>query len=162
MNVREATRYRRPEITGLIDILDQHVCDRPDARALVFGTDRTELSYGALAALAEDMAARLGSTGLRRGDAVGLVCANTAEFVIALLGAARAGLVVAPLDPSLPESQMSNRLERPGAQAILVGPSGADAAHNSGFGIPTAQLQIAVSGRGTPPGPSPAPLRADG
>ncbi len=148
MNAREATRYRPPAITGLTDILDQHACDRPDARALVYGTDRTELSYSALAALAEDMAGRLGRTGLRPGDAVGLVCANTAEFVIALLGAARAGLVVAPLDPSLPQSQMSTRLERLGAQAILVGPSAAGAGHNSGFGIPTTQLQIAVSGRG--------------
>ena len=45
MNAREATRYRPPAITGLTDILDQHACDRPDARALVYGTDRTELSY---------------------------------------------------------------------------------------------------------------------
>ena len=148
MNVREAARYRPPAITGLADILDQHVCERPDARALVFGTDRTELSYGALAATADEMAARVGSTGLRRGDAVGLVCANTAEFVIALLGAARAGLVVAPLDPSLPQSQMSTRLERLGAQAILAGPSAADAERISGFEIPTIQLQVAVSGRG--------------
>jgi acyl-CoA synthetase (AMP-forming)/AMP-acid ligase II len=147
MNVREAARYRPPAITGLADILDQHVCERPDARALVFGADRTELSYGALAALAEDMATRLGSIGLRRGDAVGLVCANTAEFAIALLGAARAGLVVAPLDPSLPQSQMSTRLERLGAQAILAGPSAADAARISGFEIPTIQLQVAVFGR---------------
>ena len=132
INVREAIRYRPPENTGLTDILDQHVRDRPDARAVVFGADRTELSYAALAALADDVAARLGSTGLRRGDVVGLVSANTAEFVIALLGAARAGLVVAPLDPSLPQSQMSIRLERLGAQAILVGPSAADTAHNSG------------------------------
>ena len=136
-----------PGITGLTDILDQHVRDRPDARALVFGADRTELSYGALAALAEDVAARLGRTGLRRRDAVGLVCANTAEFVIALLGAARAGLVVAPLDPSLPQSQMSTRLERLGAQAILVGPSAADAAHNSGFGIPTSQSRLEFPAR---------------
>ena len=145
MNVREAIRYRPPEITGLTDILDQHVRDRPDARAVVFGADRTELSYAALAALADDVAARLGSTGLRRGDVVGLVSANTAEFVIALLGAARAGLVVAPLDPSLPQSQMSIRLERLGAQAILVGPSAADAAHNSA----TIPIQIGVSGAGS-------------
>ena len=144
MNVREAIRYRPPEITGLTDILDQHVRDRPDARAVVFGADRTELSYAALAALADDVAARLGSTGLRRGDVVGLVSANTAEFVIALLGAARAGLVVAPLDPSLPQSQMSIRLERLGAQAILVGPSAADTAHNSA----TIPIQIGVSGGG--------------
>jgi acyl-CoA synthetase (AMP-forming)/AMP-acid ligase II len=49
----------------------------------------------------DDVAVRLGSTGLRRGDTVGLVCANTAEFAVALLGAARAGLVIAPLDPAV-------------------------------------------------------------
>src|ERR1700716_1946222 len=121
-SVRDANRYRPPAITGLIDLLDRHVLDRPGARALVVTGDRVHLSYGALAALVDDVATRLGSTGLQRGDAVGLVCANTAEFVVALLGAARAGLVVAPIDPALPESQMSARLEGLGVQAILVGP----------------------------------------
>ena len=121
-SVRDANRYRPPAITGLIDLLDRHVRDRPRARALVVTGDRVHLSYRALAALVDDVAARLGSTGLRRGDAIGLVCANTAEFVVALLGAARAGLVVAPMDPTLPGSQMSARLEALGAQAILLGP----------------------------------------
>ncbi|HEY0448502.1 FadD7 family fatty acid--CoA ligase, partial [Actinophytocola sp.] len=47
--------------------------------------------------------------------------ANQAEFVVGLLGAARAGLVVAPMDPALPESELSARLEEMGAQAVLVG-----------------------------------------
>jgi len=121
-SVRDANQYVPPVITDLVDLLDRHVRDRPGARALVVTGDRVYLSYRALATLADDVAARLGSTGLRRGDAVGLICANNAEFVVGLLGAARAGLVVAPIDPTLPESQVSARLEGLGAQAILVGP----------------------------------------
>jgi acyl-CoA synthetase (AMP-forming)/AMP-acid ligase II len=138
-------RFRPPAITGLTDLLDQHVRDRPDAPALVVTGDRVPVSYGALAALVDDVAVRLGSTGLRRGDAVGLVSANTAEFVVALLGAAHAGLVVAPLDPTLPRSQMSARLEALGAQAILVGPPAADAAPVAQFRVPTWELRVDIS-----------------
>jgi acyl-CoA synthetase (AMP-forming)/AMP-acid ligase II len=147
-SVREAERYRRPAITGLIDVLDQYVRDRPGARALVIAKARTEMSYGALDALADDVAARLASAGLCRGDAAGLVCANTAEFVVALLGAARAGLVVAPLDPTLPRSQMSARLEELGAQAILAGRPAVDAAQIGGFRIPIWELRVDISASG--------------
>ena len=92
--VLDASRYAPPAISGLFDLLDQRVRDRPDARALVITRDRIPVSYGELGTLVDDVAVRLGSTGLRRGDAVGLVCANTVEFVVALLGAARAGLVI--------------------------------------------------------------------
>jgi acyl-CoA synthetase (AMP-forming)/AMP-acid ligase II len=148
-SVRHANRYRPPAITGLIDLLDRHVLDRPGARALVVTGGRVHLSYGALAALVDDVATRLGSTGLHRGDAVGLVCANTAEFVVALLGAARAGLVVAPIDPTLPESQMSARLEALGAQAILLGPPAADAAPIAQVKVPTWSLRVDISRAGT-------------
>ena len=140
------TRYRPPAITGLTDLLDEHIRDRPDAPALVVTGNRLPLSYAALSASAGDVAARLGSIGLRRGDAVGLVFANTAEFVVALLGAARAGLVVAPLDPALPPSQMSARLEGLGARAMLVGPSVVQAASLAQFGVPAAEVRIAGGG----------------
>ena len=124
-----ANMYVAPTITGLVDLLDRQVRDRPEGRALVLTKDRIPVSYGALAALVDDMAARLRSTGLRRGDAVGLISANNAEFVVALLGAARAGLVIAPLDPALPQSELAARLDRLGAQAILVGPRGVTLRH---------------------------------
>jgi acyl-CoA synthetase (AMP-forming)/AMP-acid ligase II len=144
-SVPDANPSRAPAITGLFDLFEQHVRDRPDAPALVVTADRAPVSDGALAVLVDDVAVRLGSTGLRRGDAVGLICANTAEFVVALLGAARAGLVVAPLDPTLPRSEMSARLDRLGAQAILVGPSAVDAAPVAKFGIPTWELRVDIS-----------------
>jgi acyl-CoA synthetase (AMP-forming)/AMP-acid ligase II len=148
--VRDPKGYRPPAITGLADLLDRQVRDRPAARALVVTGDRVHLSYGALAGLVDDVAARLGGTGLRRGDAVGLSSANTAEFVVALLGAARAGLVVAPIDPALPRSEISARLEALGAQAILVGPPAADAAPVAGDHVPTWTLRVDVTRPGTP------------
>ena len=151
-SVREANRYVPPVLTGLIDLLDQQVRDRPDAPALVVTGDRVQLSYRALAALADDMATRLGSTGLRRADAVALISANNAEFVVALLGAARAGLVVAPIDPTLPASQVSARLEGLGAQAILVGPPSVglpSAATVAPPDVPTWTLRVELSDGGT-------------
>ena len=96
------------------------------------------------------MAARLGDSRLRRGDAVGIVCANYADFVVALLGAARAGLVVAPLDPTLPHAEMSDRLERLGAHAILVGRMAVDASPPASFGIPTWNLRVHIASGSIP------------
>src|SRR3954462_11046068 len=135
--VRDARPYGPPAISGLFDLLDQHVRDRPEDRALGITRDRDPVSYIELGTIVDDVAVRLGSTGLRRGDAVGLVCANTAEFTVALLGAARAGLVVAPLDPALPPSEMSARLDGLAAHAILVGPSAVDTVE---FRIPSWEL----------------------
>ncbi|MFE4534382.1 FadD7 family fatty acid--CoA ligase [Streptomyces scopuliridis] len=145
-SVREAGPYRPPALTGLIDLLDRHARDRPRSRALVVTGDRVPLSYGALAALAADVAARLGRTGLRRGDVVGLVSANTAEFVVALLGAARAGLVVAPVDPELPAAQLTDRFEALGVRAVLRGPAAAGAAPAE---IPAWPLRVDISHAGT-------------
>ncbi|MDW4910493.1 FadD7 family fatty acid--CoA ligase [Streptomyces sp. ADMS] len=144
-SVRDANRYRPPTLTGLADLLDRQVRERPYARALVVTGERVHLSYRGLAALADDVAARLGRTGLGRGDAIGVICANTAEFVVALLGAARAGLVVAPLDPALPASQLSARLAALGARAVLVGPSVAGAP----LPLPAWPLRVEVSRAGT-------------
>ncbi|MGW0419662.1 FadD7 family fatty acid--CoA ligase [Streptomyces sp. NPDC003015] len=142
-SVRDADRYRPVAVTGLVDLLDRQVRERPYARALVVTGERVQLSYRTLAALADDVAARLGGAGLRRGDAVGLICANTAEFVVGLLGAARAGLVTAPLDPALPNAQLSARIQGLGARAVLVDSS------VSGAGmlpVPAWPLRVDVSG----------------
>ncbi|MEU6229083.1 FadD7 family fatty acid--CoA ligase [Streptomyces sp. NPDC047042] len=145
-SVRDVNRYRPPAVTGLVDLLDWQVRERPYARALVVTGERVPLSYRGLATLAADVADRLGRAGLRRGDAVGLICANTAEFVVALLGAARAGLVVAPLDPALPASQLVARLRALGARAVLVGPSVSDVAV---LPVPVWPLRVEVSRAGS-------------
>ncbi len=147
-SVRRTHRYQPPAITGLVDLFDQHVRDRPDAPALIVGANRTSFSYSTLAGLVDDVAARLAGTGPRRGDAVGLICVNTAEFVVSLLGAARAGLVVAPLDPALLSTQMAARLEGLAAKAVLVGPATTDAGQTIPFGLPTWEVRVDISTAG--------------
>ncbi|MET7695726.1 FadD7 family fatty acid--CoA ligase [Streptomyces sp. NPDC005483] len=145
-SVRDANRYRPPQVTGLVDLLDRQVRERPYARALVVTGERVQLSYRALSTLAGDVAARLAGAGLRRGDAVGLICANTAEFVVGLLGAARAGLVAAPLDPALPSRQLRAKLVALGAGAVLLGPSVSD---STTLPVPAWPLRVDVSRAGT-------------
>ncbi|MCQ4207503.1 FadD7 family fatty acid--CoA ligase [Streptomyces longispororuber] len=123
-SVRDAHRYRPPALTGLAGLVERQARERPEARALVVGRDRLPLSYRDLAALAGRTADRLRAAGLRRGDVVALVSSNTVEFVVALLGAARAGLVTAPLDPALPASELAARTAELGARAVLAAEDG--------------------------------------
>lgn len=118
-------------VTGLPGLLDRQTRARPHAPALVVGDERVPLSYEELDALAERMAGRFAAAGLRRGDVLGIALGNTAEFVGALLGAARAGVVAAPLDPALPDVELCERVSELGARAVL----GADGIGDAGVGV---------------------------
>ncbi|WP_425827572.1 AMP-binding protein [Streptomyces fractus] len=107
-------------VTGLADLLDRQARARPHAPALVVGDERVPLTYEALDALAERAAERIAAAGLRPGDVLALVAGNTAEFVAALLGAARAGVVAAPLDPALMDAELRLRVGELGASAVLT------------------------------------------
>ncbi|MFF7216544.1 FadD7 family fatty acid--CoA ligase [Streptomyces sp. NPDC008238] len=149
-SVRDPDRYRPPAVTGLTDLLDWPARGRPQAPALIAGADRAEVSYRALDELADAVAARLTAAGLRPGDPVGLVSANTVEFVAALLGGARAGLVVAPVDPALPGPRMTARLEALGVRAVLLGPvAGGAPAAAVGPSVPAWTLRVDLSPAGT-------------
>lgn len=137
-SVREPDRYHAPALTGLVDLLSRPVRARPHARALVVGAERVELSYAALASLADNLARRLTAAGVRPGDPVGLVAANTVEYVVSLLGAARAGAVVAPLDPALTAGQLAARLKMFGARVVLCGPE-------APAGVPAWPVRVSVA-----------------
>lgn len=71
------------------------VARAPDRNALVLGDQR--LSYRALNEKAEAVAANLTQSGLAKGDRLGLLLGNCFEFIFAVLGAARAGIIVVPM-----------------------------------------------------------------
>lgn len=92
------------------------------ATALIVGADRGVLTYARLHDAVGEVSRTLLGHGLRTGDVVAVLAENTVEFVVALLGAARAGLVVAPMDPALPEAGIRSRLDMSGARVVLAGP----------------------------------------
>ena len=108
---------RSPRIADLVEAAARR---RPDAPALVVTADRVPISYRDLIRLVDDLAGQLKRGGLRPGDRVALRSGSNAEFVIGLLAASRADLIVVPLDPALPATEQRTRSEAAGARVVLV------------------------------------------
>ncbi len=93
----------------------------PDKTALIDlsgGTTR-HVSYGVLDVLADAIARGLLHRGLRRGDRVGILAANSTEFLAALYGAQRAGLVAVPVNWRFPPATVEYVLRDSGAVLVL-------------------------------------------
>jgi acyl-CoA synthetase (AMP-forming)/AMP-acid ligase II len=67
-------------------------------------------SYGRLAGLVAQFAGALASSGLRRGDRVGVYLPKQLETVVTLFGANQAGGVFVPLNPVLKAAQVGHIL----------------------------------------------------
>ncbi|MEU9236953.1 amino acid adenylation domain-containing protein [Streptomyces subrutilus] len=102
----------------------QRAAHEPDRTAVELprtpGAPGRSLTYGALAGAARDLAAALHRRGARPGDTVALVAAGVPELVVALLAAAGAGLVCAPLDDAQPPARVRSAMRVAGAAIALV------------------------------------------
>lgn len=78
-----------------------------------------ELRYGALDARADAIARNLRALGHPPGERIALLGANSLDYVAALLGILRAGLVAVPVNFKLPAALVAFVLEDSGAQRVL-------------------------------------------
>src|SRR4051812_44868781 len=76
----------------LVDYVREHAAAAPDADAILFKGSR--LSYAELDRLSGRFATALLQLGVQRGDRVALVLPNCPQFLIAELGAWKAGATV--------------------------------------------------------------------
>ena len=79
------------------------------------GPAARSITYGALDAMANAVARGLLKRGLRRGDRIGILAANSTEFLAALYGAQRAGLVAVPVNWRFPAATVDYVLGNSGA-----------------------------------------------
>jgi long-chain acyl-CoA synthetase len=98
-------RSRPAGATALIDCLDW---ERP-----------REYSHGEIDRLAKACARGLLARGLRRGDAVGILAGNRAEFLIAYFGTMRAGLVSVPVNHKFSRETIEFVLRDSGAKLVF-------------------------------------------
>jgi acyl-CoA synthetase (AMP-forming)/AMP-acid ligase II len=110
----------------IADLLEATASHHPDALALVVTADRVPITYRDLVRLVDDTAGQLTQGGLPAGDRAALRAYSSAEFVVGLLAASRAGLVVVPLDPALPVAEQRVRVASAGARVVLVDDSAPD------------------------------------
>lgn len=93
-----------PAARTLVDIFNETVEQCPSALALDSGVD--VLTYAELAEAADDLAARLAESGVRRGDRVGVrVRSGTTDLYVAILGVLHAGAAYVPVDAEDPDDR---------------------------------------------------------
>ncbi len=85
-----------PALRTLADVPRRHALARPDRDALVFGSRRT--TYAALDRAADQVARALVAEGLSPGDRVLLLARDSDRSWEILFGAARAGVVLVPIN----------------------------------------------------------------
>ncbi|WP_406509312.1 class I adenylate-forming enzyme family protein [Streptomyces sp. NBC_00212] len=93
------------------------VARAPERTALTYFDGR--LSYAETDALSDSVAGHLAARGLVRGDRVALMLQNTPHFVIALLGAWKAGATVVPLNPMYKSGEVAHVLRDAEVSALI-------------------------------------------
>lgn len=100
------------------DLLKRAARRFPDRIALTEGVRR--VSYTELERDANRFANYLVSRGLKPGDKISTICNNSVEFVKALFGIHRAGLVWVPINTMLGPNDMSYILDHAGVRFALI------------------------------------------
>jgi acyl-CoA synthetase (AMP-forming)/AMP-acid ligase II len=105
-----------PPFRVITEMIHEHALARPAQPAVIAGDSR--LSYAELDRSMDRVAAALQRDGLQPGDTIAICAHSSARYVAVFLGALRAGVVVAPLAPSVTASSFASMLTD--AQATLL------------------------------------------
>ncbi|MGP4001474.1 AMP-binding protein [Streptomyces sp. 8N706] len=91
----------------------------PDRTALAYFDGR--LSYREVDELSDGIAGHLAGRGFARGDRLAVILQNVPQFVLALLGAWKAGGTVVPVNPMYKEREVTHVLEDAEVTALVCG-----------------------------------------
>ena len=105
-------------LAGVLDTTARRAPERP---AVVFGP--RALDYRELDAAVNRSAHALSAAGLRKGDRMLLMSANSADFVIALYAAWRLGAIVIPVNPASAAAELQYLLDDAQPALVLFGPA---------------------------------------
>lgn len=97
---------------------EAQVARSPDATALVF--EDQSLSYSALNARANALAARLQQMGVQPGSHVGIYIKRSVDLLVASLAVLKAGAAYVPLDPAYPRDRIAHFLNDSQASVVLT------------------------------------------
>uniref|UniRef100_A0AAU2VYU6 AMP-binding protein n=1 Tax=Streptomyces sp. NBC_00008 TaxID=2903610 RepID=A0AAU2VYU6_9ACTN len=113
----EAQRAPVHPAATLVHAFRDSVTRAPDHPALAYFDGR--LSYRETDALSDSVAGHLAARGLERGDRVAIMLQNSPHFVIALLGAWKAGATVVPLNPMYKSGEVGHVLKDAEVSALI-------------------------------------------
>ena len=104
------------DFTPMMEMIRQYALERGAHPALIW--NQQSVSYARLDGLSDRVAAALQRDGIGPGDTIAICAAGSINYVLAFLGALRAGAAVAPLAPSSTPASLVGMLDN--AQAKLL------------------------------------------
>lgn len=113
----EAQRGPVEPAASVVHAFRAAVLRAPEHTALAYFDGR--LSYREVDALTDSVAGHLAARGLARGDRVSILLQNTPHFVIALLGAWKAGATVVPVNPMYKSGEVRHVLGDADVTALI-------------------------------------------
>ncbi len=125
--------------------------ERP-RRAAIVESDEV-LDYQGLAEAMDRAAAMLAARGVRAGQVVAIAAANSIDYVTIYLGAAAAGVIVAPLAPGLAAETMLMLLENSGAALVFADRENARRLADAGCLVPVVPIDPIEDAAAPPPPP---------
>jgi len=105
------------------EVVERAARDAPERPYLLAPESGRQLSYAELRARAADVAERLASLGLGKGDPVSFLLGNGPATVELILGSMYGGHVCAPLNPAAGLSQLAYVLEHSRTGIVFVSPN---------------------------------------
>jgi len=126
LGTRPWTRHYDPGVPASLNypavplqaMLDDAAESYPNATATIFFNRKR--SYQSISDAAWRFANGLRKLGVKKGDRIALVLANTPQFVIAFYGALRAGAVIVPCNPRYTAPELQHQLADSGAKVVVV------------------------------------------
>ncbi|WP_204038479.1 non-ribosomal peptide synthetase, partial [Micromonospora qiuiae] len=100
------------------DLVARHARQHPDHVAVIDG--ETRMTYRQLLTAADAVAAALRREGIGRGAMVGVCCRRSADLVVGMLGALRAGAAYVPLDPDYPVDRLDFIVRDSGLRVVVT------------------------------------------
>ncbi len=104
-------------------LLDRAVARWPDVELLVSIEQQIRYTYSEFARRADDLAEGLLALGLTRGDRVGILAPNCAEWVLTQFATARAGLIQVNINPAYRLAELEYTLNKVGVRALIAAES---------------------------------------
>ncbi|WP_030676588.1 class I adenylate-forming enzyme family protein [Streptomyces cellulosae] len=115
--LNEAQRAPIDPADSLVHALRRAVAETPDRTFLAYFDGR--LTYREVDELSDSVAGHLAARGLERGDRVAVLLQNSPHFVLAVLGAWKAGATVVPVNPMYKSGEVGHVLQD-GEVAALI------------------------------------------
>jgi long-chain acyl-CoA synthetase len=107
-----------PDTGSIPALIHWHAATRPQHPALIAGDDR--LDYAGLDAWMDRVAAALQRDGVGAGGVIAIAATSSIWYVAVYLGAVRAGVSVAPLQPSVAPDSLVAMLDDAGATHLFL------------------------------------------